>query len=141
MIINLLKGVYNFTKLVKVPTHPTSQQIEPSQFHRLSLKDFAITIKSANLNKNNDPLYWHQAGEEFLERLEPTTNPKKIRSYSVILYHLSKIKTDLSISNIEVPFSVMLPFSSPQSFTSIVSSLSRLGCFNNQFSMIVRKNY
>jgi hypothetical protein len=35
----------------------------------------------------------------------------------------------------------MLPFASPQSFASIVSSLSRLGGFSNQFSMIVRKNY
>lgn len=131
MIITSLKKLFNFSKLVQVPSHSKQTQISPASFHKLSLKEFALATKQANLSKNYDELYWHQVGEEFLERLETTTNPQKIRSYSVILYHLSKAKTTVSISNFEVPFSMMLAFSTPQSFASIISSLSRIGAFNN----------
>jgi hypothetical protein len=76
-----------------------------------------------------------------LNRIEITTDPEKIRSYSKLVYSLSKSASKLSNLNYETKFGIMLPFASHQSFTMIVMSLSRMGPFSREFGYIVTKLY
>ena len=158
-MLSLVKTVFRFCKMTTKHPHPNTPTKAPlrphpssslmpakpknnlSQFDHLSLKDFSLETKNASLSKNRNEQYWLEVGEEFLSRLEPTTNPHKIRSYSVILYNISKTMPNINLGNLEATFSMLLPFASAMSFTSIVSSLSRMGAFNDQLTMVVRRMY
>jgi hypothetical protein len=69
----------------------------------------------------------------------PTTDEKVIRSYAKIIYCLSKVKR--ASVNYETQISIMLPFASPKSLTTIVTSLSRMGPFSQEFAYIIEKMY
>jgi len=60
--------------------------------------------------------------------MTPTTNPVTIRSYSKVIYSLSKAKK--ATANYETKISIILPFATPQSFTAMVSSASRIAPFS-----------
>jgi hypothetical protein len=69
----------------------------------------------------------------------PTTNPVTIRSYSKILYSLSKAKK--ATANYETKISLILPFATPQSFTTLVTACSRIAPYSQEFGYIVEKLY
>lgn len=74
-----------------------------------------------------------------MSRLEPTTDPEKIRSYSMILYNLAKSKH--FTANFETQFALMLPFASPKSLTAIAVAISRMGGLTPQFRFLLQKYY
>ena len=86
------------------------------------------------MDKNKDPVLWKIVENNFLERLSFTTDKKTIRSYSKIVYSMVKAKArseeySPSVMNqsYETKFAVLLPFASHQSFTIIVTTMSRMG--------------
>lgn len=62
-----------------------------------------------------------------------------IRSYAKIVYALSKSKQ--ASGNYETQMSLLLPFASHQSFTTIVTALSRIAPYSTEFAYIVEKLY
>lgn len=74
-----------------------------------------------------------------MNKLQPTTNPIVIRSYSKVLYSLSKSKK--ATGNYETKMSLILPFATTQSFTTIVTAMSRIAPFSQQFGYIVEMLY
>jgi hypothetical protein len=58
----------------------------------------------------------------------PTTDPVQIRSYSKVLYSLSKSKK--ARGNYETKMSLLLPFATTQSFTTVVTAMSRIAPFS-----------
>lgn len=74
-----------------------------------------------------------------MNRIEPTTDPVQIRSYSKVLYSLSKSKK--ATGNYETKISLVLPFASPQSFTAMVTAMSRIAPYSQEFGYIVEMLY
>lgn len=71
--------------------------------------------------------------------MTPTSDPLVIRSYSKILYSLSKSKK--TTGNYETKVSLVLPFATPQSFTTLVTALSRVAPYSQEFGYIVEMLY
>lgn len=86
--------------------------------------------------------------DNFLSRLNFTSDPTQIRSYSKIAYSLVKSKhrsaddfSPIVNQNYETKFAVLLPFASHQSFTVIVTSMSRMGPLSREFTHIIESLY
>jgi hypothetical protein len=74
-----------------------------------------------------------------MSRIVPTTDPTIIRSYSKILYSLSKSKK--ATGNYETKISLVLPFATPQSFATMVTAMSRIAPFSQEYGYIVEMLY
>jgi hypothetical protein len=90
----------------------------------LPLKEFSVKVHHLLVQKQKSPVFWSKVEQSFIERFAPTTDPIIIRSHAKLIYSLSKSK--LSTGNYETQVSLVLPFSSPQSFTTMVTALSRM---------------
>lgn len=125
----------------------------------LELKDFSILIhkllvNSVGINNTTQKYIWKEIQQDFLTRFEPTTNPVKIRSYAKVIYCLAKSKahrdnsstlvsTSIStnLQSFETKFAILLSSATHQSFSMIVTSLSRMGPLSQQFCYIAERLY
>lgn len=112
---------------------------------KLNLKDFSVLVHKLLVNSSgvintNQKYIWKEIEENFLTRFEPTTDPVKIRSYAKVVYSLAKSKVhrdnsstlistavSTNLQSLETKFALLLPSASHQSFSTIVTSLSRMG--------------
>lgn len=71
----------------------------------------------------------------FISFLKPTTDHEEIRIFARFLYALGKSKK--VTQNYETYMAFLLPYSTHQSFTQIVTSISRMGGTSVEFTHIV----
>ena len=91
------------------------------------------------VGKERSGIFWNAVEREFMERLKPSTDPGVIRSQAKVIYALSKSKQ--ATGNYETAVSLVLPFASRQSFTTLVTALSRIAPWSTEFAHVVEKLY